>query len=189
MIASPILPATTTSTTTPTTTTITTTTVPGTTSTTIPSTHKTFGKTDLGANEAVLNENDIYGSKFTLSEDGDVTKISIYMVTGTWHQKIKFAIYDVSGGNPNNLKGTSEEILSEVGWQWFNATFNPPISLTAGDYYLFVWSTDSWSAFRYDTDGTHAYRNVGYNDFPNPLETPDGTGNYNISIYATYTPS
>jgi len=53
---------------------------------------------------------------------------------------------------------------------------------------LMVWSNVSWYILKYDANGFHAWKNVTYNSPPDPFGTPDGTGNYNISIYATYVP-
>ncbi|GAI93314.1 unnamed protein product, partial [marine sediment metagenome] len=91
---------------------------------------------------------DIAGSKFTLSEAGSATSITAYNY-GSSTSTTKCAIYD----SALNLVGETEE-NSPLLLDWTTYNFSPSVYLTAGDYWLLLWTsavTDYW--LPYD-DGT-----------------------------------
>lgn len=144
-----------------------------------------FGYTTAGSSDGNFQEY-ITGSKFTLSEAGDVTSISAYLSAGNYG---RHAIYNTS----YNLVAQSTEDTSSsekgVGWR----TYNISTSLSAADYWLvttynFVNNTQ-WRY--YDTGSTNQgldqYSTYTYPfSFPSSLTSPTLSTN-KFSIYATYT--
>jgi hypothetical protein len=184
--------ATTTSTTTPTTTT----TVQTSTSTTtsIPTGEKTFGKTSNGESDANMwdiGSDNIVCSKFSLSEAGDVSKLSVYFYSG-YGEKFKTAIYDING----NLKGVTEEKIFQYGhsWVWEDFVSSTPVSLSVGDYYLCFWAYQvddlRFNGVRYisGTPSQSFTKSEPYNGFPDPI-VKETEYDREIYIYATYTTS
>jgi hypothetical protein len=193
-VATTTIPTTTTTIGTTTTTPVTsTTTIPETTTTTIPGTEKTFGKTDVGDSSYTGSEDRIYLYKATLTENGDVTKISVYgQLSSSGSGVMQCAIYDDDSGEPHALIGVSVEVTIDNTLQWWNFTFDPAVFLTAADYWI-GWNQGDYISFRYYfdsvSDTSRWLGNQEYNDgFPNPI----GSMNHldkQISIFATYTPS
>lgn len=157
-------------------------------------TGETFGYTTEatgGAWDSIFDS--INSSKFTLSENGDVSSITVWLENGSSNELVKCAIYDSSKNLVTN--GTTEERTINGGaGDWFIFTFGTEPSLTAGDYYLVVWGNGG--DFSQNENGTIVDANgagdtasdaSGYNGFPASITA--GTANFYISIYATYTPS
>jgi len=151
----------------------------------------TFGKTEVGGENWTGAEDRVYLCKFTLGEDGDVTKISLYgQLTSASSVNLQCAIYNDSAGEPNARQGVSAEVSVNNTLQWWEFTCDPAISLTAGVYW-FGWNqkTDP-PVFRYYFDtvsGAARYKTYEYDDgFP---ATVSGMTNLDkeLSIYATYT--
>lgn len=148
----------------------------------------TFGKTDVGGAHSTFNPNIVIViGPFTLSEAGDVTKISIYGYGYNAAINVKAVIYD---GSPTNRKGISAEtsVPSNIA-DWYDFTFSPAISLSAGDYYL-GWNNEGPAGFvvYHDTvSGVLNFKISTYPVFPDPFGTPDGNLDDECSIYATYT--
>ena len=108
----------------------------------------TFGKTSTAGSAADDGGGLTRGAKATLSEQGQVSSISLYnkVPSGTAH--IRYGIYamDAGGGlEPGTLLGTTEVInVTNTSIQWNTANFATPLDLVAGDYYL-CWYNDGAS--------------------------------------------
>jgi len=143
----------------------------------------TFGNTGVGASTGNATSGNLRGSKFTLSENGDITKISVYLVT-TSGENAKVGIFKDVGGSPADLEFESSPQVLVEGWNHFTVS----VSLSAGDYWLcFETQTSGNIDYKYDA-GTSWYEIHVWNGWPDPA---GGTvaGNREYSIYATYTPS
>jgi len=147
---------------------------------------KTFGKTDVGANGWALGANNITGCKFNLPETGALRSVSVYFYSGSG-DNYKVAVYD-SEGNLKAFTGQRTWLYGkEWGWETFN--FSLPILLPAGDYYLTFWG-DGGFIVKYGsslTNQTFINTSIPYNNFPARL-VKEKEYNYNISIYANYSP-
>lgn len=148
----------------------------------------TFGKTTIGATQDYNSANFVGGSKFTLTEDASVTKITLYCRGAPSAALVKCAIYDDDGGSPstpNNLRGVTQEVLIGTSYAWIDFIFSSPISLTAGIYWL-MFNQNQDIAFMADA-GTNrlVYTASTYPTFPDPL-IGEIFENDIISIYATY---
>jgi len=145
----------------------------------------TFGKTTIGGSTSPGYSPVAAYCIYNLSEAGDVSKVTFY-TGGTCNMKM--AIYDVSGGVPNNLLATSNPVAIGSSFAWVD--FPLTISLAAGDYAL-CWLFDATNYFKYDAGSTnqHGYKAATYPTFPNPYGTPAANQAWAVSIYATYTPS
>jgi hypothetical protein len=155
----------------------------------------TFGNTSVsGAGTASMTAGYFKGSKFTLAEDGTVTKFTAYVAgAGTNNQAVKISCYIDNAGAPGALKGCSNEVTitaaQAAGWQDFTIS---SFALTAGTYWLgyFAGATEAGAnSYRQTTGGVHATCADSYPTPANPAAAPDGTGTRNYCIYATYTPA
>ena len=137
----------------------------------------TFGYTSIGATQGG-DESWTNASKFTLSEDGTVTAMSVYSdaTSGT----IRVAIYDDdgAGGDPGTRKYLSGTQAQTVAWKTWSSL---SVVLGAGDWYLALEQTVPF--YRYDSGGIFKQ---GYG-MANPFGTVNQSGTNKISIYATYT--
>jgi len=149
---------------------------------------ETFGNTNIGATWETFFTDRIYGCKYDLLEDGDVTKITMWFQTAAIH--IRFAIYTENAGSPNTLLAETAE-GSTVANNWVSIAITK--SLTAGTYWL-CWRLEDSSASKKDAGGVNqeigSASGQGYGAFPGAFPTVGSAKfNYAVSIYATYTPS
>lgn len=158
----------------------------------------TFGYTTAGASTRSLSTNNLNVCKFTLSEDGDVDKLTIYSRgTSTYGGTTKIwkaTIYSDSSGYPNAYQSPlGAEVGDTTTAAWRDSTFSSAISLTAGTYWIgmhkdsgsnHVWYYDSGSTNQayYTSNGS-----ITYNSPPSTF--PGGASGKadNVSVYATYT--
>jgi len=159
----------------------------------------TFGKTAIGSSVTYTWMRDgVIGCKFSLPENGKVTKISAYLHPDNW-DKASGVIYSDASGAPNVRQGyTTEYELLGTDWAWYDFIFDIPISLLAAAYWLnIVGNGTSNRYYYYDTGGTnqfcyeHDINGYTVSPFPppNPLGTPTGYFDREMCIYATYTPT
>ena len=156
----------------------------------------TFGKTDVGVNCLVglPNANNTKStSQFTLSENGDVTKLTVYFNdVDIFHNGgvLKGIIYDSSGDAANNLKGVTTEYtqVDNNTAEWEDITFASPVNLTAGNYFIGVISSTPKTTCA-DVAGNNNLNADTYSDgASDPFGEPI-TSTLQKSIYATYTAS
>lgn len=149
----------------------------------------TFGKTTIGELTWAYATDTIWGSKFVLSENGELTKITAYTYAATG-DRARFLVYD-SNGNLKGETGTNTWTFGKV-WDWEDYAFASPLALTAGMYWLlFFANSDGGEIFlRWDAGsaGQGGYKSQAWNGAPDPI-TFDGNEDRECSIYATYTPT
>lgn len=157
----------------------------------------TFGYSTIGGSNIAVASSFIQGCKHTLTEAGTVSKLSVYLQGGgTASQVHRGLLYADSAGSPAGLLASSAEVNvaagATAGFVDFTLT-NPP-SLSAGNYWLCLWSgtASSGSKVYYDTVTNAldfvaaAYSTAGAP--PDPFGTPTAASRQ-MSIFATYTPS
>jgi hypothetical protein len=150
-----------------------------------------FGKEDIGGTTYGAGQQDIHATKFTLSENGRITSMPAYgrCATGGQTCDVELAIYDDSGGSPNNLQGKTEVIAWNNTYAWHTHNFGTPFTLTTGTYWLSLLNGSSSYQVqaKYDsgTSNQLAYRTGSFTTHPDPFGSPS---NFDIewSIYATY---
>lgn len=148
----------------------------------------TFGYTTIGASDSSTTDPII--TKFTASaEDGNITKMSVYLDRQFGDSNVGAVIYSDSSGTPNSKLAEDTGNVLVTADAWYNLSIS----------YLFTASQvlwlGSWTqtggqavAIHYDIGDTNQVLYSTGNTFetyPNPI-----TGNYlawKISIYATYT--
>ena len=149
-----------------------------------------FGYETIGTAGYDTLEDGIYGSVFTIAEDGTADLIKAAIRCTVEAKKMKCAIYKHSD---LSLVGQTEEVLVPVtdpaNWITFNFTAPKP-SLTANTAYILVaWSYSSVGYARLSFDAGDAnqghWQLLTYNGFPNPLNP--GHADFKYSIYCTYT--
>lgn len=148
----------------------------------------TFGKTDQGGSYIDV-VNYIYGSKFTLAENGTVTSIHVYCNAIGGSYNIKVGLYADDGGSPATSALETEGVGAVPTWGGWLEIDVPDVLLSAGDYWL-LWNTDNDAArVYYDGVGSGVYTSYAYADsMPDPHPAIGGTQTREFSIYATYTP-
>jgi hypothetical protein len=131
------------------------------------------------------------------SDAGSLTKITAYVYArsgGISPISAKAAIYADVLGSPGSLLATSSEvsgITTTPGWVDF------PVSYTLQPYTYYWLAMYSANDFMFNFDRTSAYQIIigydpsDYPNFPNPFSTltSQWQAQFQISIYATYTPS
>jgi len=147
-----------------------------------------FGKTTVGGSVESKVANWTFACRFQLTEDGEVTSISLYTRADTV-ANIKCGIYADVDGKPSTLLGETQVVVVDrtEGWRTFN--FPTPLRLTAGYYHLafisdakiYYWF-DAGVANQMSIDVSSVYPT--FND-PFVTEVQYAT---EISIYGTYTP-
>lgn len=145
-----------------------------------------FGKTDIGASDFALGETRCWVCKYTLSEDGDISKITAYVKMVTTAGNMKVCLYDDSASVPNNLLAESSPVAIGTTYSWVEFTVS--YSASAGVYHMGT-IQDEGASIKRDS-GTSAqvnYKTMTYPTFDNPFGTPGGTRDYETSIYANYT--
>lgn len=153
---------------------------------------ETFGETSAASNNWAIGADEIWATKFTLTEDGTVTSMSFYGRNGVGgSQNMKMGIYSDNSG-PDVLLGTSDEAAVSLTIQWWNFNFSSPLELTAGDYWLSGHMDGGPQVFYFagDVGQTEKEPVVYTGTLPSTFPTsPDETASQRTSMYATYTPT
>jgi len=128
------------------------------------------------------------GGKFTLSESGNVSDISVYVEQTSVAKNMKCAIYHSS--NSSLIVSTIERSIS-VGTKWESFTITGGQELNAGSYNLTTWSQEGFgTAFAYyNTSGGNGVVEdaENYNGYPNPANFVNVDNDGIMSIYCNYT--
>lgn len=153
----------------------------------------TFGKTAVGGSSDQDGGGVIRGCKFTLTEGGKVSQISLNCRTnaaGT--TKITMGIYRDNGSNApsNKMLVSAEASYADDGttFNWVNATVSPGVYLPPGTYWIVFTNDGGTGGLWYKKDAlTSGVANVAnaYPTFPDPFGAP-GYQDFEISLYATY---
>lgn len=145
----------------------------------------TFGKTDVGESTGGWDAAYTWVCRYQLTEDGIVTAIDVYNGDVTPTGTVRVAIYNESGGLPNNLVvGPTDAQAAVTGWNSFTGL---NVSLSAGYYWIAVyWSEGQSGGRKYDAGDTDQAHIVSGN-MPDPYGTPLVSYDDAISMYATYT--
>jgi hypothetical protein len=156
-----------------------------------------FGNNVAGGFFSELNADTKRVNKFTLSEGGTVTKLSVYLDglgSGSGGQAVRAVVYDDdgTGGNPGTLKAQSVDVTIPDGQTagWVDFTITSPVALAAGDYWLGLHVGASSSALRVWRDNVGSDRADGTDTFVGGASDPFGavtSGAGVLSVYATYT--
>ena len=160
-----------------------------------PSTGSTFGKTTVGTIADANPLPTMQVQRFQLTENGTVSKLTVYVSSTSSPCNIVGVIYADNAGVPSTLVAQTPITNVAGAAGWYNLTFSSPVSLTAGYYHL-GWLSGASTTLTtyYDAGGTHTW-NTGaqqsapfYPTPPNPFVV-ERQNAYTFSIYATYTPS
>lgn len=153
----------------------------------------TFGRTDTtGVNQLNnISNNAISGGKYTLSENGTVTKVSIFLKKQSGTSSVKAVIVGASDGKivSNGVSGGVSITSTSYGWIHFTFTNNP--SLTAGDYILcLVASVSGGFGPQHAGNSTGGASKFASNNYATPTDPGTSTpAAWKLCIYATYTPA
>lgn len=151
----------------------------------------TYGKTDIGDSETTAPSDYIFGTRFTMPEDGLITAVDAYIRSYSGDTRsVSLGIYSVTSNDPVNLLASYEieNIFSET-WQWWEFTFSYEGSANT-EYHFQICASNGFMA-KYDADVSEksAFKSgVGYS-LPNPYPANPNHNNYILSIFATYTPA
>lgn len=151
----------------------------------------TFGNTGQPGSSSSYQANQAGCAKFTLSEDGEVSKVTFYASANAGvYAKACIWAADGGSGEPGTLKGVSAAVAVGTTLGFHDFTFASPISLTAGDYYLGFVSGGSSFVVRYTTEAGRAYRYDLGQTYSTPVNWRNASDNhldgYTMGVYATY---
>jgi hypothetical protein len=133
--------------------------------------------------------NDKGGCSYTLSEDGTVTSISLYVASYSATCNIKIGIYaaDGTGGAAGALRGqTASHTITQTGWHtWSNLNF----PLTAGKYYLYWVCSNTFTSRATGQGDSQFTTKINYaQEFLSTCQKMTTDAGYGgQSIYANYT--
>lgn len=155
---------------------------------------ETFGSLTTEDGERSYYGNYVTLSKFTLTEAGSVTKLTIRLKSSSGTHNAKGVIYDDNGVGA--IASTNLGVTAAASYgttiSWVDLTFSTPIELEPGDYWIgFVMQSDSDTFGYEDEAGLTDRDNANSGGYANPSTFNYG-GTYTpqqICIYATYTPS
>jgi hypothetical protein len=154
----------------------------------------TFGKTSVGGSPDAFSANRKRVNKYPLSVAAKVSKLSVYLApTSTSGQQVlEGIIYADSSGKPGALLATSSQLTfaSTNSAGWYDLTFQTPISLAAGNYWIGVITGGSGSVAGFRYDSVSGARDANANTYSSGPSNPFGsfsTDSEQTSLYATYT--
>lgn len=153
----------------------------------------TFGYTSIGAGDDAWLVNDTIGygqdSGNNLTEDGTITKLTLYAAGDSGTQNVKGVIYN-AGAPPGARRGITDPSAFTTTPNWVDLTFATPVALTAGQYVI-TWVPDGNTTAKKDnTAGYTRYTATGsYASPPDPFPSTayTSTASRRGSMYATYT--
>ncbi len=144
----------------------------------------TFGTTSEAGTEAGGSADVLVATKYTLTEDGTVSKISVYSSASV---NSRGGIYSDNAGVPNALIVGNNTSVGGSGWKDIALT---PTFLTAGVYWI-VANQDGNNGRAYKAGGSSqtAYKTgvTFANDLPSTFPTPTGYQDVEYVSYGTYT--
>lgn len=108
-------------------------------------------------------------ASLTASASGALQSVGVNLQSAAGN--ICVAIYDDSGGKPNNLLGTSASQAAVAGW---NDIAISGVSITQGQVYHLGYQIDNGGSYVYRsaTSGTCYYKGEPYGTWPNPFSNP-----------------
>ncbi len=131
-------------------------------------------------------------SKFTLSEDASVTSLTIRVKAASGTINVKGVIYDDDGAGAiaGTLEGTTAVTSVDTSTAEKTFTFDTPVSLTAGDYYIgyIAGGTGDYGVFWNTGHYWHDFTPAGaYATPPSTCPALNDHSGGDLSAYATYT--
>jgi hypothetical protein len=155
----------------------------------------TFGKTSVGASSDVYAANRKRVSRYALTVEGTVSKLSMYLApTSTAGQQVlEGLIYADSSGSPGALLATSTQLTfkSTNTAGWYDLPFASPLTLSPGNYWIGVITGGSGGVAGFRFDALTSSRDLNSNAYTSGPSNPFGassTDSEQTSLYATYTP-
>lgn len=149
-----------------------------------------FGWDSIGSSNDIASNPTLSNlCKYTLTEAGDISKLSLYLRNTGAEANFYGVIYDATGagGTPGALKGTTPATACSTSeGQWVDATFSSAVVASAGDYWI-GWGAASWGGilgFYNWNEGTAGTVDAG----SNPATGYSAAG-WKMSVYGTYTAS
>jgi len=151
----------------------------------------TFGRTDTSGDDSTFGENFKGVTSFTLSEAGNVNKLSFYVSAAGSARVARGIIYSDNAGSPDGLLAVGSEvaIADSAPLAWYDSFVSPPVVLTPGVFWL-GWFLGG-GVIHYVTPGDQLrkYKAEGYVAIPEtPFGAITGEDNFGLTVYATYTP-
>ncbi len=157
----------------------------------------TFGYTSIGGSIGgdALSADIIVGCKFSLVETAIISKLTAYLKTnGSNNFTVNGLIYSDNAGAPGSIVGNiaSGPLITSSTPDWYDTSFETPLTLVAGTYWLTLITNNTWGGYAYDAGTTNQLADKGsgiyFDSAPTPFPTPHTDDlDRQMSIYATYT--
>ncbi len=153
----------------------------------------TFGTTTIGGTYDAFAPDRKRVNAYSLSQAGSVSKLSVYLQPGyaTGNADIKGVIYADSNGSPGALIATSSQLVfpSTGTAGWYDLPFASPPSLTAGRYWIGVFTGGPTHTAGYRYTSVNNSRALNSNTYTSGPSNPFGSATIDsqqMSLYATY---
>ena len=158
-----------------------------------------LGYTTVGGSTGTGYQNNINANKFTATQTGVVSSMSVYIPSPGSGFHYQLAIYSNSGSVPGSYIASTASAALTSGWNTANLTTTP--TLTAGTTYWLVYWTDvsngtnagiafnqpiAGSDFYYYSGGSNYYGSGSSNGMPTNFPAGSDAGSYQHSIYVSY---
>ena len=157
-------------------------------------TEDTLGYTGTGNGGSYLQTGKIFGSAFTSTEAGTITRLSAYIDGAGGTDTTIGLIYSDNSGVPQTLLANSANVtITDSNYAWYNYTLSYEMQ-DATKYWFMIYSGGEDHNIGRDDTGGEGYWSAGrtWANIPDPFtddQTSMGAAAYNYSIYATYTVS
>ena len=146
----------------------------------------TFGYTSIGGSVVNRYGDEVIVGKFSCTEVGTATMVSVYMAAASGTTEAKGLIYVFSGGALLCASAEVSGITTTASWVNFTVTG----SLTATAYYIGVMADDNFNVYRDNVwDVTQSIAKNATSTYPTPPNPATFTSIYNekLSVFVTYT--
>ena len=155
----------------------------------------TFGKTTAGIGGGTFSLNSLYGSLYTLPENGVVVSMTIRLArqTSGSDPSVKAIIVRATDLTivPNGI--SKPQVISNVfygtsNFTWVDFYFDVCPYLTAGDYYLCFITNNTSGPWKQETSGVGTRLSDASNSYTTPSDPIDANTSTSASecVYATY---
>lgn len=145
----------------------------------------TFGNTGYSASAMSVNAGDVIVSNFTLTENGGLVSISVY-VRSYSQMYMQAVLYNSTGSAPGDWVATTEQSQVASGTAWRTFTFASQVNCVADEYYIGLQPENYVECFYNNSLEGMAVAYETWDTEPDPFGTPDATHTRLLCAYATY---
>ena len=140
-----------------------------------------MGETNILATDDYGNGGLLLAQQATLGQTATLQSLSFYVTAASG--RLRLAVYNNVGGQPQTLLAQTAEFTPIVGWNTQNVV--TPTQLSAGTYWLAYLPESSNLHFRVTNTGTARWYSYPYGTLPTTFSSSFQSGITHWSFYAT----